>query len=195
MIARKCCEMKCSLFLLVATWALLLCSCREVSFAVPQPAGMQALQQVPTELHGAYLSRDPQTKEKGDTLLIESWGYHFKDAEDKDWLGRGVISDSMVVKFHEDYYFVNFKVEDQWVLRLIKRLPDENIQFLSIDLQGEEKSKTIVKRISKKVTVKEIKRKDDTFYQINPTPAQLMTLIKEGFFTGVQLEKLKQLRK
>ncbi|MFZ5970127.1 MAG: hypothetical protein ACOYXA_00920 [Bacteroidota bacterium] len=182
--------MKWSLVLLIATWTLLLGSCREVSFAVTQPSGVQPLREVPAELQGAYLARDPHTKEKGDTLLIESWGYHFKDAEDKDWLGRGVISDSMVVKFYKDYYFVNFKVEDQWVLRLIKKLPDGGLQFQSIDLQGEEKSKTIVKRLSKKLAVKEIKRKDDTFYQINPTPAQLIGLIEEGFFTGIQLERL-----
>lgn len=137
-----------------------------------------------------YIPAGTPSEEKPDTLIIESWGYHFKDSNDKDWLGRGTISDSLVVKFYEDFYFVNFRSGDQWVLRLIKRNPNGNIDFLSIDLQGEEEtSKEKLKRLSKKVKYKEVKRGDDTYYQINPTSAQLMALIKEGFFTGSTLQR------
>jgi hypothetical protein len=169
----------------------MLASCKEVSFREAQPAGVQPLRKVPAALLGQYVPTNLSPDEKVDTLIIESWGYHFKDSQDKDWLGRGVISDSLVVKFYQDYYFVNFRTGDQWVLRLIKQLPNGDIQFLSIDLQGEETAKAKLKRLSKKIKFTEIKREDDTFYQINPTPAQLMSLIKDGFFTGETLKKRK----
>lgn len=166
-------------------------SCKEVSFREPQPSGVASLKEVPPALRGAYIPGDTLPEDKVDTLIIESWGYHFKDSQEKDWLGRGTISDSMVLKFYQDYYFINFKSGDQWVLRLLKQNNDGSISFMSIDLQSEEKSKDKLKRLSKKVKYTEIKREDDTYYQINPTPAQLMGLIRDGFFTGTNLKKKK----
>lgn len=176
---------------LVCAWALLLVSCKEVSFKVPQPVGIKPLTEIPPSLQGHYLAIDEGTGEESDTLVIKSWGYHFKDKNDKDWLGRGQISDSLVVKFYEDYYFVNFKSGDQWVLRLIHQVPRGGIEFLSIDIQDETKRKEILKMISKKMPIKEIHKDEDTFYQIAPTRPQLMALIKEGLFTGTELSKIK----
>lgn len=167
---------------------MLLYSCKEVSFREPQPAGVTALKEVPKALHGRYVGVDEKGDES-DTLIIESWGYHFRDNKEKDWLGKGVLSDSLVVKFYQDYYFVNFRSEDQWVLRVIHQKPDGSIEFLSIPVGDDAKRKDILKKLSKKFTVKEIQRKDDTFYQINPTREQLMQLIREGFFTGGELRK------
>ena len=174
----------------VIFWSLLLYSCKEVSFREPQPVGVSVLKEVPATLQGQYYSYD-QNGEKADTLIIETWGYHFKDKDDKDWLGRGVLSDSLVLKFYQDYYFVNFKSGDQWVLRLIKQKPSGSVEFLSIDIQDDSKRKEMLKKLSRKVKFAEVKKKDDTFYQINPTPAQLMELIKEGYFTGTELRKVK----
>jgi hypothetical protein len=179
--------------LLISFWAGMLWSCREVSYSEPQPAGIASMKEVPPSLRGYFQTIDPASGEFSDTLIIESWGYHMKDKNDKDWLGRGVLSDSMVLKFYKDYYFVNFKSGNQWVLRLIKQDPDGSIQFLSIDLNDEVKRKDVLKRLSKKMKVTEIKKNDDIFYQINPSPAQLMVLIKEGFFTGTKIRKTKSI--
>ncbi|MGC4022539.1 MAG: hypothetical protein QM734_11640 [Cyclobacteriaceae bacterium] len=160
-------------------------------FKEAQPAGVPALKEVPAALRGIYQAYDQNTGDFSDTLLIESWGYHMKDKKDKDWLGRGTLSDTLVLKFYENYYFVNFKFENQWVLRLIRQNPNGSIEFLSIDLQDDIKGKDKLKKLSKKLKVTEFKRKDDTFYQINPTPTQLMALIKEGYFTGAKLNKIK----
>ena len=177
------------LIFLAAFWTLFFASCKEVSFREAQPSGVKPLTEVPEALRGMYIPRDAKPDDKADTLIIESWGYHFKDSNDKDWLGRGAISDSLVVKFYQDYYFVNFRSGDQWVLRLIKQNKNGSIEFLSIDLQSDETSKDKLKRLSKKVKFTEVKRGDDTFYQIKPTPSQLMTLINEGFFTGTTLDR------
>lgn len=179
------------LFLLITFWSLLLYSCKEVTFRETQPAGIVPLKEVPLALRGVYQTYDRQTGETGDTLIIESWGYHFKDKEDKDWLGKGTLSDSLVVKFYENYYFANFKDGEQWVLRLIKQKSPGVLEFMSIDIQDDSKRREMLRKLSKKMPVKEIEKDDNTFYQISPTPAQLMTLIKEGYFTGVELRKMK----
>jgi hypothetical protein len=178
--------------LLILAWTLLLISCKEVSYKEAQPAGIESLKEVPPNLRGYFQAFDQTTGDFSDTLIIESWGYHMKDKKDKDWLGKGTLSDTLVLKFYQNYYFVNFKFNDQWVLRLIRQNPNGSFEFLSIDLQKDEgKKKDLLQKISKKLKVTEFKKKDDTFYQINPTPAQLMMLIKEGYFTGSKLQKVK----
>lgn len=172
-------------------WATLLYSCKEVSFREPQPVGVNVLKELPVGLQGRYTTPDEGGDEKSDTLIVESWGYHFRDKNDKDWLGRGVLSDSLVVKYYENYYFVNFKSGNQWVLRLVKQKPDGSIEFLSINIQDDAKRKEMLRKLSKKFKVIEIQKKDDTFYQINPTATQLLQLIKEGYFTGSTLNKVK----
>jgi len=179
------------LFFLIAFWSLLLYSCKEVTFHEAQPAGIATLKEIPVALRGVYHTYDKRTGETGDTLILESWGYHFKDKEDRDWLGKGTLSDSLVVKFYENYYFVNFKEGNQWVLRLVKEKSPGVLEFMSIDIQDDSKRREMLRKLSRKMPVKEIQRNDDTFYQINPTPAQLMSLIKEGYFTGVELRKMK----
>jgi hypothetical protein len=179
------------LLLLILSWSLLLYSCKEVTFREAQPAGIATLKEIPLALRGTYQTYDKQTGETGDTLIVESWGYHFKDKEDQDWLGRGKLSDSLVVKFYENYYFVNFKDDNQWVLRLIRQKSPGVLEFMSIDIQDDSKRREMLRKLSRKMPVKEIQKEDETFYQINPTPAQLITLIKEGYFTGVELRKMK----
>jgi hypothetical protein len=177
---------------LILIWSALLYSCREVTFTEAQPKGVAALKEVPATLQGNYQTVDGTTGKFSDTLIIESWGYHFKDKDEKDWLNRGTLSDTMVVKFYQNYYFVNFKTQGQWVLRLIQQEPSGTIRFLSIDLKDEKKRKEILRKLKRKMPFKEIKTKeDDTFYQINPTVEQLMMLIKEGYFTGDKLYKIK----
>jgi hypothetical protein len=169
----------------------MLYSCKEVSFIETQPSGVSALKEIPSELRGKYLILNKASGEKNDSLIIESWGYRLKDKDDKDWLGKGTLSDSLIVKFYKDYYFVNFRSGNQWVLRLVKRMPSGDLEFLSIDIQDDAKRKAIIKKLSNRFSLKEIKKGDDLFYQINPTSNQLMQLIKEGYFTGSKLKKLK----
>lgn len=176
---------------LILFWSILLYSCKEVSFRTAQPVGVPALKEVPEALRGSYQMHDPSNGELTDTLIIESWGYHMKDKKDVDWLNRGTISDSLVIKFYQDYYFVNFRVGDQWILRLIKQAPDGSIEYLGIDIQDDATGKEKLKKLSKKVKITEVKRKEDTFYQINPTQQQLMALIKEGYFSRIRMQKIK----
>lgn len=177
-------------WLLAIGWALLLASCKEVSFREPQPAGIPPLKEVPPALRGNYVGVNTQGNDT-DTLIIESWGYHFRDTQEKDWLGKGVLSDSLVLKYYQDHYFVSFRSGDQWVLRVIRPKPGGAIEFLSIPVNDDAQRKEILRKLSRKFTVKEVQRKDDTFYLINPTRDQLMELLREGFFTGNELAKIR----
>jgi hypothetical protein len=179
------------LLLLITFWSLLLYSCKEVTFQEAQPSGIAPLKVIPPVLQGAYQTYDGVTGETGDTLIIESWGYHFKDKEDKDWLGKGTLSDTLVLKFYGGYYFVNFKEDNHWVLRLISQKSPGVLEFKSIDIQDDSKRREMLRKLSRKMTVKEVQKDDYTFYQINPTPTQLISLIKEGYFSGVELRKMK----
>lgn len=172
-------------------WSLLLYSCKEVSFPQAQPTGVTALNEVPVELRGVYQARDKKTGELGDTLIIEGWGYRAKDKDQKDWLTSGALSDTLVLKKYENYYFVNFRTNNQWVLRVIQREANGNLLFMSIDIGEEKKEKEVIKKLRKKYGVKESKYKSDTFYQINPTKEELVALIKEGYFSGVRLVKVR----
>ncbi len=174
---------------LILFWSLLLYSCKEVSFREPQPIGVPALKEVPASLRGRYVGIDDGGQDT-DTLIIETSGYRIKDAKENDWLGRGVISDSLVIKIYENFTFINFRSDDQWVLRVIKQKSSGDIQFLSINISDDKKRREILKKLSKRFPVKEIDHKDDTFYQINPTKEQLIQLLKEGFFTGGGLSKI-----
>jgi hypothetical protein len=177
-------------FVFAAAIALIVSSCKEVSFPIPQPKGVNALTELPSSLRGRYVVGDP-TEEKKDTLIIESWGYHFKDSNEKDWLGKGTISDSLIVKLHKNFYFINFRSGDQWVLRVVQQLPSGALEFMSIDVKEDEAEQAMVSKLSKKMDVKKLEIEDGTFYQINPSPKQLMSLIEEGYFSKIVLEKQK----
>ena len=168
---------------------MLLYSCKEISFPEPQPHGVIPLQEIPKGLHGNYVGMD-ESGDDTDTLIIESWGYRFKNTNGKDWLGKGTISDSLVIKYFQNYYFVNFRSGDQWILRLIKQRPGGSIEFLSIPVSDDTKRKEILRKLSRKIGVKAIEKNGDTFYQINPSNEQMMQLIKDGFFTGSELTRV-----
>lgn len=179
------------LAILLLFWCLLLYSCREVSYREPQPAGVPSLKEVPQQLLGEYIGIDDQGKDTA-TLIVETWGYHFKDPGGKDWLGRGTISDSMVVKAYANYYFVNFRAVDNiWVLRVLKQKPSGDLEFMSINVNDDDKGKHMLQKLGKRFAVKELKANGDTFFQISPTKEQLLQLIKDGFFSKNTLDKVK----
>jgi hypothetical protein len=176
---------------LVLFWTLLLYSCREVSYREPQPQGVQALKEIPQQLLGEYVGIDDEGKDTA-TLIVESWGYRFKDPGGKNWLGRGVISDSLVIKVYANYYFVNFRAQkDVWVLRVLKQRPSGDLEFMSINVNDDVKGKDMLKKLGKRFPVKEIKLNGDTFFQISPSKEQLVQLIKDGFFVKNDLDKVK----
>ncbi len=175
---------------LILFWSCLLYSCHEVTYREPQPVGQVALKEVPPALRGYYVG-ETREGEVTDTLIITSSGYQISDPAGRDWLGRGVISDSLVIKYYANYYFVNFRSGDHWVLRLVKQKSSGAIELLSINLEDEQMRKQILKKLGGQLKIKEVKKDQHTFYQINPTREQLIRLIREGYFTGSELSRVK----
>ncbi len=175
---------------LVLFWASLLYSCHEVTFRQPQPVGVSALKEIPPSLRGHYVG-ETREGETTDTLIITSTGYNITDSAGRDWLGRGVISDSLVIKYYANYYFVNFRSGDHWVLRLVRQKPSGAIELLSINLEDEQKRKEILQKLGGQFSIKEIKKEEHTFYQISTSRDQLIRLIREGYFTGSELSRVK----
>ena len=175
---------------LVLVWSSLLYSCHEVTFREPQPSGVAALREVPSILRGHYVG-ETREGEITDTLIITSTGYNITDSAGRAWLGRGVISDSLIIKYYENYYFVNFRSGDDWVLRLVKRKSSGAIELLSINLEDDQIRKQILRKLGGQLKIKEVKKDEHTFYQINPSGDQLIRLIREGYFTGSELSRVK----
>jgi hypothetical protein len=175
---------------LVIIWSSLLYSCHEVTFRQPQPSGVAALKEVPASLRGNYVG-ETREGENTDTLVITSWGYRISDPASRDWLGRGVINDSLVIKYYANYYFVNFRSGDQWVVRLVRQKPSGAIELLAINLEDELVRKQVLTKLGGQLKIKEIKQDEHTFYQINPNRDQLLRLIREGYFTGSELSRVK----
>jgi len=71
------------LFLLAFTWSLLLFSCKEVTFKEPQPRGVLTLKEVPVGFTGIYQTFEENSGDFSDTLIIETWGYHMKNKDDR----------------------------------------------------------------------------------------------------------------
>lgn len=179
--------MRLGFVLLCCFWTLMLFSCKEVSFSKAQPTGVAALTQLPESICGEYLIRDKATGEIGDTIIIETWGYRTKDANGKEWLGAGHLSDTLVVKQYQNYYFINFKEGDQWILRLLKVKNPNRLELLSINIEDDVVREAVLQKLGKKFKVKTYKQNDYVFYQIDPSPVQLMSLVKEDYFSGVEL--------
>ena len=176
------------------SWALLLSSCTEITFTQPQPSDATPLKEIPASLVGSYLTRDPKTGELGDTIVVESWGYRLKDKDEKDWLQHGVISDSLVVKYSDNYYFVNFRTKtNHWILRLIHPTANGSIELFRINLDDEKKRKEILKKLGSLTNYRLINANGDKFYQTNPSVKQLKSMIHGGLFelwaVGIKLKK------
>lgn len=174
---------------LLAVPVLFLSSCKEVTFPEPQPVGVKELREIPASIRGRYLASDSTDQDK-DTLRIESWGYQVGKTTSTKLLDKGVLSDSLVVKYHKGYYFFNFRIEDRWFLRLIHKQRSGSLDLLSLKMDNTEMETELIGKISKHVEVKKVEEDGDTYYEVNPTRKELMTLIKEGLFTGSTLEKL-----
>jgi hypothetical protein len=154
-------------------------SCTEVSFPVHQPRGIAALSNFPIELQGRYITS--QTDSLRDTLFITQHAYRFSSAlpEEQSWLAQGQLSDSLILKEYKGLYFVNFREDNQWLLRVLKRERTGDLQLLTLALDGPGKDK-LLWQLQQELTVETIVRdSSEKYYQIDPTPKRLLKLLKK----------------
>jgi len=155
--------------------AALIFSCKEISYKEPQPRGKRALTTVPAALQGTYLLSDAQGTSK-DTLIVTANSYRTVSDRKQNTLG-----DSLVLKAYKGYYFLNVNENPEWLLRVMKQLPNGDVAYYSMDVD-EKKFNELIRNLSKEIDVDSVMIKGETLYQIDPSPGKLMKLIRKGYF-------------
>jgi hypothetical protein len=154
---------------------LIVFSCKEVTFKEPQPRGKKALKEVPPELIGRYVAKDEKESET-DTLVINSKGYYA--VSDKK---GSEIGDSLVLKKYKGYYFVSSNEKPEWLLRVIKQEKNGDLVYMLMDQNGG-KFNDFLQKLSKEIKIDSVEVNGEKLYQIDPSPRQLVSLIKKGYF-------------
>jgi len=120
------------------------------------------------------LSDDKETSK--DTLIISASGYRIVSDRKESPLG-----DSLVLKYHKGYYFLSINENPEWLLRVVKRQPNGDLAYFSMD-NDEKNFNQLLRNLTKETTVDSIIIKGEKLYQINPSAHKLMKLIKKGYF-------------
>lgn len=162
-----------------------ICSCKEISFKEPQPKGKRILHEMPQALRGKYLLIEENGANK-DTLVITKQGYYVTNDSTK-----GVLGDSLVLKKYKGYYFFNDNEKPEWLLRIVKQEENGDLTYMFMD-SGEKSFYEFVHEINKEIEIDSLEVNGEKLYQIDPTPRQLISLIKKGYFKKTtQLKRLK----
>jgi hypothetical protein len=163
-------------------WAVLFVvlffSCKEVTYNDPQPKGKKSIAVVPEKLRGSYVMINDKENSK-DTLFVNSRGYMIASDRKQKSLG-----DSLVLRYYKGYYFLSINENPEWLLRVIQRDPNGDLRFMSMDTD-ENNFKSLLNKLSKEVKIDSITLSHEKLYQIDPTPKQLLKLIKKDFFNEV----------
>lgn len=165
-------------------WIGLLAACTEISYKEPQPKGIKSLDKVPVRLQGKY-----QVSENGavDTLIVIPTGYLIGNDE------LASLSDSLVLKYYKGYYFLSMRDNFAWYIRVIKQEKNGDINFLEMDgpSGSDEEIKKFIEKLSNDIRVAETEIDNKTCYVIDPTPKELLGLIKKGYFKQQTFSRLK----
>lgn len=162
------------------------CACKEISFQGPQPKGKASLKEIPKSLLGKYLLSEQNDASNKDTLVVTRNGYYVTSDST-----RGTLGDSLVLKKFKGYYFFNDNENPEWLLRVVKRLDNGDLTYMSMD-PGEQKFNEFLLELNKEITIDSFHVKNKMLYQIDPTPQQLVDLIDKGYFRKtIRLKKLR----
>jgi hypothetical protein len=92
------------------------------------------------------------------------------------------LGDSLVLKEYKGYYFISVNENPEWLLRIIKPEDDGNLTFMSMDTRADFFNSLLTSLSKDDIHIDSLKSGNDTLYQIDPTPKQLMKLVKRGYF-------------
>jgi hypothetical protein len=175
---------------------LSLIGCKEISFRDPQPKGRRSLTGIPKKLQGKYLTYSENGELSKDTVVILPEGYRFgyfeklPDANLRDDYEDGVLSDSLILKTFKGYYFLNIYEKPAWLLRVIQQQRNGDLIYMSME-EDDVDFNDYVKKLAKEIRIDSIHSVKKTVYHIDPAPAQLISLIKKGYFSKTHLKKIR----
>jgi len=168
--------------------ALITACCKEVSFKEPQPKGIKVMDQVPARLQGSYAIKD----DKGgvaDTLIVTRKGFYAR-SQPKDFRP---LSDSLVMKSYQGYYFVNKDEHPEWVLRVVKQESNGDLSYMS--MQYGDDFHEFLRCLAREIPIDSTIQDNEKRYQIDPSPKKLVDLINKGYFTKTTLKKISTIKK
>jgi len=178
----------CMRWLLLFTCLKVLVSCTEISFKEPQPKNVKILKSFPSSLRGKYIIPEDSSTRNPDTLIISKQWYRISGGSEKeDWLNRGNLSDSLVLKKYKGYYFLNFWIEKQWVIRTFRQEKNGNIILMDINLSNDKTLQNLKTELHPEI----IKDESNTFYQVDPLPQDLLDFILLNSKPQQPLRKIK----
>lgn len=152
-------------------------ACKEISYREPQPKGKKALTKVPSKLQGRYVLPPENNTTPPDTVIINDTGYIITGESPE----KAGLSDSVILKHYKGYYFLNVHEKPEWFLRVLKAEKNGDLVFLAMETE-EKTFNAFVSSLSGVVTVDSSEVNGKKLYQIDPTPKQLMKLVREGYF-------------
>jgi predicted MPP superfamily phosphohydrolase len=168
-----------------ATFLTILIGCKEISFQEPQPKGKKSLKEIPKKLHGTYIMTAVGDNSE-DTVFINSKGYRI--ASDKK---ESVLGDSLVLKQYKGYYFINVNEDPEWLMRVVKQEENGDLTYMSMDVE-EGSFNSLLKNLSQELPVDSLEVDGEKLYQIDPTPKQLIKLIRKGYFKNtLRMKRIK----
>jgi hypothetical protein len=157
--------------------------CSEISYKEPQPADIKPLDRIPAKLHGTYIVKD-EGQEVNDLLIVFEKGYRIQPKDSMKQAEVFFLSDSLVLKYYRGYYFVNYRDDFVWHLRVLKRGKNGDMSLMEMESVSshEPTRKEFLSRLSKEIEVIETQADSSTIYLIDPTPRQLLNLVRKGWF-------------
>jgi len=150
-----------------------LIACTEISYKEPQPKGIKSLTEIPSKLHGTYLW-------EGDTITFFDKGFRAKEKkEDVLYLG-----DSIILKRYKNHYFVSYRDDYEWLLRVLKPQKNGDLLYLAMGNvpEKDDERKIFIEKLSNETPVITNTVDSVTHYVIDPSPRKLYALIQRGFF-------------
>src|SRR5690606_800375 len=102
-----------------------------------------------------------------------------------------LLGDSLVLKKYKGYYFFNDNEDPEWLLRVVKLESNGDISYFFMD-PGEKTFNEYLLELTREIKIDSSEVNGEKLYQIDPSPKQLLSLIRDGFFRkSLTLKKLK----
>jgi hypothetical protein len=169
--------------LCISLFFLGLIGCQEITYRAPQPKGVNSLAEIPEAMRGHYLLPEDNRAVR-DTLVVEAHTYFaLSDKGDKRVLG-----DSLLLRYYKGYYFINLFNNPEWLVRAMRLEANGDIAYFMLGAE-EKEFPAFIKNFGREIKVDSSVVHGKKLYQIDPTPAQLVGLLKKGHFRQVAVLK------
>lgn len=177
-------------FIVAGITVILFGACKEVTFKEPQPKGEKPLHRVPDGLQGSYVPIGKQTGEIADTLIITAGGFRLTGPSN-NIPDEILLSDSVILMRHREYYFLNVRNQISWRLFVVKQEQNKDITHLILQEKEGGSFNEFLFSLSGQITIDSTEYNSQMYYVIDPAPKLLMDLIEKDYFTAFHWKKIR----